>query len=263
MTDATLIASLVLKMLLTASFVVGASVTAQRAGPLIGAMVATLPISAGPVYIFLALDHSDAFIAQSALASFVANADNAVFALTYAAIAQRRGTFVSLTGALALWALVWFALQAAEWTLARAALPIFGLIAVCILLSRRLRDAPMPRVVRRWYDLPLRGALVAVLVSGVVALSASLGPVVTGMLAVFPIILSSLALILQPRVGGRASGAVIANATSGLMGFGIALAALHLAAVPLGAPLAFTLALAISIGWNLMVIAARRRGFAL
>ncbi len=46
-----------------------ASMVAERSGPLIGALVATLPVSAGPVYVFLALDHDAAFIAQSALAS--------------------------------------------------------------------------------------------------------------------------------------------------------------------------------------------------
>ena len=34
-----------------------------------GALVATLPISAGPSYVFLALDHDAAFIAEGALAS--------------------------------------------------------------------------------------------------------------------------------------------------------------------------------------------------
>src|SRR5690606_12595343 len=65
--------SLAIKMAVTASFVVAASFIAQRSGPLIGAMVATLPISAGPVYVFLALDYDAAFIAQSAVASIVIN----------------------------------------------------------------------------------------------------------------------------------------------------------------------------------------------
>jgi hypothetical protein len=33
--------------------------------------VATLPVSAGPVYVFLALDHGPAFISVSAVASLV------------------------------------------------------------------------------------------------------------------------------------------------------------------------------------------------
>ena len=63
--------TLVVKMAVTAGFVLAATVTAERAGPLVGGLVATLPIGAGPVYMFLALDHDAHFIAQSALGSLV------------------------------------------------------------------------------------------------------------------------------------------------------------------------------------------------
>lgn len=53
-----------LRMAIAASFVVSASMIAERTGPVIGALVATLPISAGPTYVFLALDHDAAFIAE-------------------------------------------------------------------------------------------------------------------------------------------------------------------------------------------------------
>ena len=58
---------LVLRMAIAAAFVVSASFIAERTGPVIGGLVATLPISAGPSYVFLALDHDAAFIAHGAL----------------------------------------------------------------------------------------------------------------------------------------------------------------------------------------------------
>ena len=58
------ILTLALRMAITAAFVVSASVITERSGPVIGALVATLPISAGPSYVFLALDHDAAFIAE-------------------------------------------------------------------------------------------------------------------------------------------------------------------------------------------------------
>jgi hypothetical protein len=69
-------------------------------------------------------------------------------------------------------------------------------------------------------------------------------------------------LILQPRIGGPATAAVLANTIWGLVGFGIALATLELSIVPLGASVALPLALAVSIGWNVMIWLARRRGHA-
>ena len=54
--DAMFWLELATKMAVTAAFLVAATAIAERAGPLVGGLVATLPISAGPVYLFLALD---------------------------------------------------------------------------------------------------------------------------------------------------------------------------------------------------------------
>ncbi|HVG50998.1 MAG TPA: hypothetical protein VM867_05135, partial [Xanthobacteraceae bacterium] len=75
--------SLVLKMAVTAAFVVVATVAAERSGPLIGGLITTLPISAGPVYMFLALDHNTQFLADTALGSLAVNPVIAVYALIY------------------------------------------------------------------------------------------------------------------------------------------------------------------------------------
>src|SRR6195952_360696 len=106
------------RMAITAAFVVSASIITERSGPVIGALIATLPISAGPSYVFLALDHDAGFIAQGALASLPINAATMFLALTYVLLAQRRGVLVSLGVAV----LVWFALAAmvrmTTWSLA-------------------------------------------------------------------------------------------------------------------------------------------------
>ena len=48
---------LVLKMAMTATIVVTASVVAERTGPFIAALIAALPTAAGATYIILALEH--------------------------------------------------------------------------------------------------------------------------------------------------------------------------------------------------------------
>jgi hypothetical protein len=255
--------SLLLKMAVTASFVVAASFTAQRAGALIGAMIATLPISAGPVYVFLALDHEASFIARSAIAGMVINAATAVYCLLYATLAQTRGMMFSLTVALVAWFIIGSVVGIFDWNVITAALFCALIYPPCLYLSRGYRYAPMPPSVRRWYDLPLRAGLVALVVCVVVGLSPHLGPFGSGMLAVFPVVLTSIILILHPRVGARATAAVIANTISGLVGFAIGLSVLHVTAVPLGVWTAFAITLAICMGWNLLVLAARRRGIPL
>src|SRR3954469_3703927 len=95
--------SLGLRMAVTAAFVIVASVITERSGPVIGALVATLPISAGPSYVFLAQDHDAAFIAQGALASLPINAATMFLGLTYVVLAQRHGALPSAAAAVAVW----------------------------------------------------------------------------------------------------------------------------------------------------------------
>ena len=51
----------------TALVVVLASVIAEAAGPVLGALAASLPVSAGPTYVFLALTHDTSFVSASAV----------------------------------------------------------------------------------------------------------------------------------------------------------------------------------------------------
>src|SRR5882757_10344223 len=86
--------TLAMRMAITAAFVVTASMITERSGPVIGALIATLPISAGPSYVFLALDHDAAFIAEGALASFPINAVTMFYCLAYVLLAQRQNAVV-------------------------------------------------------------------------------------------------------------------------------------------------------------------------
>ena len=114
----------------------------------------------------------------------------------------------------------------------------------------------MPLIVRTWYDVPVRALMVACLVAAVVGLSGHVGPTVTGLLAVYPIVMTSLMLIFQPRVGGPATAALIANTMWGLVGFSACLFTVHLATVPLGTWAGLALSLAVSVVWNLVLYGA-------
>jgi hypothetical protein len=245
------ILTLALRMAVTAAFVVTASVITERSGPVIGALVATLPISAGPSYVFLALDHDAAFIAEGALASLAINAATIFLGLTYVVLAQRQSAVVSCLGAVA----VWIALAAAErtihWSLTGGLIVNAAAFAICVPLLDRFRHVRMPLITRRWYDIPLRASLVATLVATVVTLSGWAGPKVSGMIALFPVVFTSMMLILHPRIGGPPTAAVIANSGWGLMGLGIAIAVLHVAALRFGSAVGLSLALLVCVSWNL------------
>jgi hypothetical protein len=243
--------TLALRMAITAAFVVTASVITERSGPVIGALVATLPISAGPSYVFLALDHDAAFIAEGALASLPVNAATIFLGLTYVVLAQRQSVLVSAGAAVAVWIGLASIIRLVHWTLAAGLIVNAITFAICVPLLQRYRHVRMPLIIRRWYDIPLRASLVATLVATVVTLSGWVGPAVSGMIALFPIVFTSMMLILHPRIDGPPTAAVIANGAWGLMGFGIAIAVLHLAALRFGSVIGLSLALMICVSWNL------------
>ena len=253
------ILTLVLRMTITAVFVVTSSVITERSGPVIGALVATLPISAGPAYVFLALDHDAAFIADSALASLPINAASIFFGLTYVLLAQRRSAWVSCLAAVAVWFGLAAIIRSVPWTLPGGVAVNVVAYAICVPLLARYRHARMPLITRRWYDIPLRAALVATLVAILVTVSGWVGPKVSGIIAFFPVVFTSMMLILHPRIGGPPTAAVIANSAWGLIGLGIAIALLHVAALQFGSAIGLGLALTVCVGWNLGLWGLNRR----
>lgn len=253
---------LLVKMLVTAAIVVSASVVAERTGPLIAAMVATLPVSAGPVYAFLALEHGDAFIGEAALGSMGANMATAAFSLAYVLAAQTLGTPLALLAAFAAWGPVLLTLKWLDlpfWVLVAATLVAFPLLHRQVGPYLAVRPASPPQLA--WYAVPLRALVVAMLVAAITALSFRIGAQWSGFLATLPVVLSTLILFVQPRIGGPATAAIIASGIMGLMGFGIALGVTHLTAIPLGKWPSLGLGLSICVMWNLGLV-MRARYFA-
>ena len=247
-----------LKMAITALFVSVATIVAEKLGPAVGGLVATLPVSAGPVYVFLALDHDAAFISASALTSLALNAATAIYVTVYVLLAQRHGIWVSVPLALATWFAAALVFGPVHWTAWTALVLNLVVFVLCFFIVERYGRVRMPPTKRTWYDFMIRAGMVALQVGVVVTLSSHIGAAGSGILAVFPVIYTSIMVILHSRVGGRATAAVLANAIRGLAGFGIALLTLHLTAVPVGSGGALLVALSVSVAWNVAVYMLQR-----
>ena len=250
---------LLLRMAIAAAFVVSASIITERSGPVIGALVATLPVSAGPSYVFLAIDHDAAFIAQGALSSLPVNAATIFMGLTYVVLAQRHSMAVSCASAFAVWIAIASVIRLFDWTLTAGLAVNFIAFGICIPLLSGYRHVKMPLVTRRWYDIPMRASLVATLVAIVVSTSSWVGPKISGIIALYPVVFSSMMVILHPRIGGPPTAAVLANSAWGLLGFGMAIAVIHVAVVQFGSAVGLCLALATCIVWNLTLWGLGRR----
>ena len=76
--------ALAVRMAAVAVFIVIAALLSERAGPFFGAMVTSLPVYTGPVYLFLALDHPPEFLAQVTVGSLGSCAVIPIFVMVYA-----------------------------------------------------------------------------------------------------------------------------------------------------------------------------------
>jgi hypothetical protein len=246
------------KMAVTALFVSFATIVAERLGATAGALVATLPVSAGPVYVLLAVDHDSAFISVSAVASLALNAATAIFVTVYVLFAQQRSLWISVSMALAAWLATAVAFTPVQWTAWSASLVNVAVLALCAIIVEPFRHVRMRPTIQSWYAFAVRATTVTLLVGTVVVLSFKIGPAGSGVLAMFPVISLSIMVILHRRVGGRATAALLANAIYGLAGFGVALLTLHLTAVPFGSAIALIVALGVSVCWNATIYVTRR-----
>lgn len=247
-----------LKLGSTAAVVVLTCLAVERAGPVLGGLIATLPISAGPTFVFLAMEHDSAFIGATALGGIRALTGTLSFIIVYGLVVPRWGLLIGLPAALAGWAAtVTSPRPDSIW----AGAAIFALVVTAgLLLLRRVRAVrPVLRGGSSRWDIPMRAVGAMVLVALALVLGRAFGPAAAGIAALAPIIMTSLGLMLYRRLGGAGAASVLANTLPGIMGNAFAVVALNRTAVPLGSALALSLALAICVAWNLGMFAFTRR----
>ena len=246
---------LALKIAMTAGIVVAASVIVERSGPFIGALIAALPTAGGAALIILAWEHPPEFIANGMVGSLIANVAGAIFALTYATLAQRRPLAVSLPVALLVWLVVVFLSRLYPWTLASAAMLNVVVFPLTIWAGRNFRDdgAAKRKVELTGADVAWRAAVVTFVVIVVTAASHSIGPYFSGIFAFFPVAMSSFFIILHSRLGGPAAASVAAHVQLPLIGLSFGFIAVHYLAVPLGVWWSYLIGLGIGVAWNALL----------
>ena len=137
----------------------------------------------------------------------VANAAVAVFALTYAALAQRRSLPVSLGVAFLVWLSCAALSRLVDWTAPEAILLNAVVYPIAIFAGSRFQaEGTIKRVAFTATDLAWRAGVVTLCVIIVTAASSSIGSYFSGVFAFFPVAMGSFFVILHPRIGGPTYG---------------------------------------------------------
>ncbi|MCB1741230.1 MAG: hypothetical protein KDK91_12720 [Gammaproteobacteria bacterium] len=249
---------LMLKLLLVPLFLSLVSLASARWGPAIGGWLAGLPVVGGPILFLLAIERGPVFAADSAVAALNGLCGAIAFALVYAWAAVRLSWLESAISAVGAWLMVTAVLAVARPGLAVGAL----LVTVILFLVPRCFPTPLPfrpAVVLGRRELGLRMLAGALLTLFTTAVARPLGPTLTGMLAVFPILTLILAVFSHRNSGAGFCTILLRSMMGGLYSFVGFCVVLALTIPRLGTYTGFAVAVAAALGMHGLV---RRWGMA-
>jgi hypothetical protein len=208
---------LVFKLVVTPLLLLAASLAARRWGEAIGGLLVGLPLTSGPISVFLALEHGPAFAAQATAGSLIATTAQTAFCLVYCRLAAL-GWALALAGACTTFCIVAGLLQ---WSaLPQTGLFLVAMLAIVVALNLIPNKAVRSGVVNPpWWDLPLRMVLIAGLVVSVTLIAPYIGPKTSGVLASFPFMVIILAVFAHRMAGHHAAQQLMRGVVAALLGF--------------------------------------------
>jgi hypothetical protein len=250
---------LVLKLLLTPLIVGGASLAARRWGPSIGGWIVSLPLTSGPVLLFLAIEQGPQFAADATVGTVLGLLGICGYTVGYL-VGSRWGAVPALGVA----SLGYLAVGVGVQPIVGA--PFLVLVAsVLAAIAGVIRLLPVPggpsavRVHPAW-DLPARIAVGTTLVVGLTTLAPRLGPVASGVVATFPAYVSVLAVFEHVR-GGRLAGlGTLRGLLVGLVGTVAFHVIIRTMVVPFGVAIAFPTAVVVTGAIGAVVLRRVRAG---
>lgn len=238
--------TLLLKLVLVPGLIALVTLAGRRFGPRLGGWLNALPLVAGPVLFFLALEQGDAFVARAAQATLAGLAAVAAFSVIYAWTAVARAWWVCVLVGWTAFAVLTVALQAVAWTAASGLALALAAFAIAPFTLPEFADAPIPAPAPAW-DLPLRMVAAVALVLGVTGLAAWLGPRLSGAITPFPVATTILLAFTHAQQGAPAAVGFLRAFLPAMWSFALFCFVLAVGVVGLGRDLAFLLALAVHL----------------
>jgi hypothetical protein len=212
-----MINNLALKLVVTPLIIGLASSASRRWGQAVGGWLVGLPLTSGPVVLFLATDHGPQFARSAALGSLAGGLAQPAFCLGYGWCATRFSWAPALlAGALGFVAVATL-LHGADLRI----IPLFFSVVLAVGATLRI----MPRsaaetestAVPGW-DIPIRMVTATVIVVALTSAATVLGPTLSGILATFPIYAATLATFEHRLAGWQAAVQMLRGLLFGLFG---------------------------------------------
>ena len=237
---------MLLKVALVPLLVLIASLVARRFGHTASGWIAGLPLIAGPLFVFLALDQGAVFATDAARAAVAVSAASILHCLVFARMCVRHGWVASLAAG---WATFFAVGLPLAWLDPPSGVGlVFALAALGLTLRLIPRSGPSTQpVASPSTELGVRLAATFVLALVVTIGAPLLGPALSGLLLTFPISGSIIPGFTLALHGPQAAVQVLAGFTSGMISFALFLFGLAVGIPALGTWAAFGFALALAL----------------
>ncbi|HEY1044034.1 MAG TPA: hypothetical protein VGE60_09235 [Telluria sp.] len=234
-----------MKLALVPSLIGGVTLAGRRWGPAVAGWLSAFPVVAGPVLFFIAMEQGIGFAANAATGTLSAVLAILVFNISYAWAATRFAWQACLGIAFLAYAMMVFALQAWAPSLAAGAAAVLGALMVAQRVFPAVGKANA--VPARASDMHWRMLAGAVLVITVTHFSAALGPRLSGVLAMFPVMASVLVAFSHRHSGPAFAISLLRGTVTGYYAFAAFCIALALSLPVVGMATAFLGSLASAV----------------
>ena len=209
---------LILKVTLTPLLIAVATLAARYWGPGIGGWIAGLPLTSGPVSVFLAVEQNTAFAARAACGTLLGLFAVACFCVVYARCAKDHAWVGSTTLGLAFYSLVTWAVSLGSFSLLVSTLLVLPLLSVA-LMSLGAPAWVAPAVPAPRWDLPVRMATATTMVLLITGAGSLLGPKWSGLLSPFPVFVCVMAIFSHKNGGSSAAHSLLRGVIVGSFAF--------------------------------------------
>jgi hypothetical protein len=207
-----------IKILLTPLAITAIALAGRRWGPAVGGWVAGLPLTSGPVSLYLALEQGRSFAATAAVSSLACGAAVGGFCLAYAKAASHGGWIASTICGLS----AFFCAAALLGFLPLPLLPTFVVVTLLLVGVRLLLPVPdrgLEETAAPWWDLPSRVVVATGIVLLLTAGAPVLGPRWSGFLAPFPLFVNVTAAFAHRNHGAQSGILVLRGTVTALFAF--------------------------------------------
>lgn len=246
-----------LKLTVTPLLVGLMSLAVRRWGPTSASILMGLPWMTGPMLFILGLDRGPEWVARTCIGVELGVVALATFVSGYAFAARRHGWLVAqVTGTVAFF-VVGLPISRLDVTSAPAAVVASLALFINYRLIKVPADARAPGQLP-WWDIPARMLATAFLVVVIALTADELGPVLSGIVSTFPVIMTVIGTFTHARWGGGAATVLLRAILVSMLSFVLFFVVVAETVVALGLAQAYLWATLTSLVTSAAILVVRR-----